>query len=119
MHKLSLTPNKEEYKAHAGTKVMLGNLEVMVLVHTTSGRKGSYERGFKFTTSEYGLLTHSDKKGRISYSANHGANWFANTTSALKSKGKVILKRETRPEFAFEAIQQINRKYDPSFKWKA
>jgi hypothetical protein len=54
------------------------------------------------------------------YSLDGGQTWACSTSSAYKSagrSGKVMIERDTHKEFAFEAIQQINRDYDPNYKW--
>ena len=115
MQQLSMQPVKQEYLDNNGKVALLNGLLVNVSVHRIEGRQGSYERGFKFTTNKYGML-YNAKKG---FSVNHGASWHPDVKSAMKSKGKVKLESSKRGEFAFEAIQKINREYDPSFKWKA
>jgi hypothetical protein len=55
----------------------------------------------------------------IEYSTDHGKTWHSMLNDALKCQGKVVLSRDTHGEFAFEAIQAINRKYDgPNYKWR-
>ena len=115
MQHLSVQPVKQEYLDNDGKVAWLNGLSVNVCVHRIEGRQGSWEKGFKFTTNKYGMLQNS-RSGE--YSVNHGTSWHPDKKSAMKSKGKVKLESSKRGEFAFEAIQKINRDYDPSFKWK-
>lgn len=50
---LNPIPNKKEYVDLEGQDVLHHGLMVRVIVHATHGRAGSYERGFKFTTSKF------------------------------------------------------------------
>jgi len=115
MPAMSLSPKKEEYLENVGKTMLLGGYWVEVSIHTIEGRQGSYEKGFKFTTNKYGMLYNTL---RHEYSVNHGMSWHPDKKSAMKSKGKVKLESSKRGEFAFDAIQKINRDYDPSFKWR-
>ena len=113
MPRMNTSLVKQEYLDYESKQVDFGALRVVVSVHRIEGRQGSWEKGFKFTTNTYGML-----HGSKGYSVNHGASWHPDKKSAMKSKGKVKLESSKRGEFAFEAIQKINRDYDPSFKWK-
>lgn len=125
MFKLSDKPSKDEYKANADKDVLLGKDVVRVILQRVNTKSGSWERGFKFGSVTYGILRRVFKQPKksfntIQYSADHGATWWPDLTAAKKAKGKVIVERSTpRGEFAFGAIQRINREYDPYYKWKA
>ena len=124
MFKLSDKPSKDEYKAHKGKDVILEDMEVRVILDEVSTKSGSWARGFKFGSVTYGILraTHLSTKRPFTihvYSADHGATWHPNITTAKKSKGKVIVERSApRGEFAFSSIQRINQNYDHNYKWK-
>jgi hypothetical protein len=128
MFKLSDKPSKEEYIAHKDETVLLGKTEVKVILERRDTKSGSWERGFKFGSITYGLLRRMTKQKSPwskkivelpEYSADHGATWHPDGRTALKSKGKIVVER-SKPygEFAFSAIQRINREYDPNYKWK-
>jgi hypothetical protein len=110
-----------QYTSLKGQEVRFGRYVVKVDTYTRSGQSGSWGTGFKFSTMTYGVLTrrHPDKLGWRLYSANHGATWHEQLKMALRAKGKVILKRERRKEFAFDSIQKINRDYyGSSYQWR-
>lgn len=124
MFKLSDKPVKEEYKAHANQNVLLGKDEVRVILQEVQTKSGSWERGFKFGSITYGILQRVVKQPKksvdvVQFSADHGKTWHESIRAAKKSKGKIIVERPApRGEFAFSAIQKINREYDPDYKWK-
>ncbi len=123
MLNLSSTVVAEEYFGNERQQMMLGSLVVTIIVERVNSRSGSYERGFKFSTTTYGILCRSNldkaKYKTIEYSADHGKTWHPDVKSAKKVRGKTILKRSSNGEFAFDSIQKINREYHgPSYKWK-
>lgn len=90
-------------------------------VYRKESRSGSYERGFKFTTTEYRMLVDGQGYG-AKYSLDGGKTWAHDKHSAWKAsarKDRVKLSSVRRGEFAFDAIQQINREYDPNYRWHA
>lgn len=104
---------KAAYLANMGQKVKIGRYECEVGSKRKDGRSGSYERGFKFTSSTYGyLMTHTKARG-TEYSFDHGKTWHYNLYTASKTRsGKILLERNApRKEFAYDAIQKINREY--------
>jgi len=124
MFKLSDNPDKKEYAAFKGQDVLLGKDKVRVILENVDTKSGSWANGFKFGSITYGILrrTHLSKKVphiHTEFSCDHGKTWHPDVKTAKKSKGKVIVERSTpRGEFAFSAIQKINRDYDPDYKWK-
>jgi hypothetical protein len=112
---------KEAYMANMGQTVKVGRYTCEVGSKRKDGRSGSYERGFKFTSSTYGYLKTTTKARGTEFSFDHGRTWHWNILQASKVRsGKILLERDApRGEFAFDAIQKINRDYDPSYKWKA
>jgi hypothetical protein len=113
---------KEAYLANMGRQVKLGRYLVTVTDYHKEGRSGTWERGFKFTRSVYGMLSRKLKKNYFTeYSCDHGKTWASSPSQASKVRsGKILLDREQpRKEFAFDSIQEINRDYDPSYKWHA
>jgi hypothetical protein len=112
--KLSEKPVKEEYIKYRGKVCQFGGSKVKVDIYRSESRQGSWERGFKFVTVKYGELQRvTDKK----YSYNHGKTWqfFAKPDRGVK--GKVRIDKDVDKEFAFEGIQEINRRWDPGYKW--
>ena len=125
MFKLSDTPVKDEYKANKGKDVLLGTDVVYLICEEKSTKSGSWANGFKFGSVTYGILKRKVTTGTkvhrtyFEFSFNHGATWHKDVSEARKSKGKVIVERSTpHGEFAFSAIQRINRDYDPNYRWK-
>lgn len=109
-------PTVENYLNYRGKKVNCGNSIVLVTFHRTESRGGSWERGFKFYETEWGMLQQcSDKL----YSMDHGKTWHSHSKiAAKKSKGKTKLKSHSHGEFAFDGIQKLNRDYyGPGYKW--
>ena len=129
MFTLSDKFSKDEYIANAGKDVLLGNAKVTIVLDYVYTKSGSYERGFKFGSITYGLLKRRvtksyswDKKKTYEvseFSADHGKTWHSDPKAAKKVKGKSIVKRSTPlGEFAFDAIQQMNREYyGAGYKW--
>jgi hypothetical protein len=90
-------------------------------VYRKQGRTGSYERGFKFTTTEYQMLERGTGWNK-EYSLDLGKTWAHSEYSAWKAsdrKDRVKIGSNTRGELAFDAIQKINKQYDPNYKWHA
>lgn len=117
--KLSKTPLAAEYEALKWKKARLGRFIVEVQRHTRHSKSGSWERGFKFSDTTYGVLVRKNSEGHNLFSANHGATWHETFKDACRAKGKVVLERYRRGELAFEGIQQINRSYfGPGYKWR-
>jgi len=113
---LSKEADKAEYIAHMGETCKRGRYEVTIAYRMVHTRSGSYERGFKFHETKYGILTRIGSKKdycRTMYSFDHGKTWGAWESAAVKSAGrsKVMLERNTTKEFAYDSIQRINRKY--------
>jgi hypothetical protein len=94
----------------------------MSIVKTTyrkESRSGSYERGFKFTTTVYEMLHDTTKR---LYSLDNGKTWDWYEGGAWKAsarKDRVKVSSSRSQEFAFDAIQKINRQYNPTYKWHA
>lgn len=143
--RMSTVLNKDEYKTYSGQKVMLNRRVVTVSSSSRSNRYGSWERGFKFSDTTIGVLIRRAFKkypynnrrakwwqtmmkrstGRVptgyfvkEYSTDHGKTWHSDTHTAMKCRSKVVLTRDSRTELAFDAIQRINRSYDPRYTWR-
>ena len=109
---------KQWYLDNMGKTVKVGRFKCEVISRQKEGKSGSWERGFKFTTSVYGGLRR-DTTGAYLYSFDHGLTWMAGDRNAIKVRaGKTLLKRSTQGEMAFNSIQEINRKWDSGYKWK-
>ena len=124
MFELSPTPIAEEYLANMGQGCTLNGVTVTVTSYSRSSHTGSYERGFKFSDNTYGVLvkqlrgTKYYKPSR--YSPDHGKTWYETLYDAKKQRaGKVKLANYKSKEFAFDAIQQINKDYDRNYAWHA
>lgn len=104
---------RAEYLANMGKTVKVGRYECKVGSKRKDGRSGSYERGFKFTSSTYGYLMTTTKARGTEYSFDHGKTWHYSLFTASKVRsGKILLERiAPRKEFAYDAIQKINREY--------
>jgi len=113
MVKLSNTAVKQEYLDNMGQKVKVGKYECEVGSKRKDGQSGSYERGFKFTSSTYGYLKRITKVRGAEFSFDHGVTWSYDLYKASKVRGgKILLERDApRKELAYDAIQQINRNY--------
>lgn len=143
--RMSTVLNKDEYRTYSGQKVMLNRRVVTVSTSYRSNRYGSWERGFKFSDTTIGVLTRRAFKkypynnrrtkwwqsmmrrsrGHVpvgyyvkEYSTDHGKTWHSDKHTAMKCRSKVVLTRDSRTELAFDAIQRINRSYDPSYRWQ-
>jgi hypothetical protein len=126
--KLNKVFNQAQFESLKGQKAQFQGRVVIVDTHETHNSYGSWERGFKFSDRTYALLTRTvmyrqRKNSRATkqndYSVNYGASWHPSIREALKSKGKITLEQETHGEFAFEAIQRINRKWEgPGYRWR-
>jgi hypothetical protein len=112
---------KADYLAMMGQTVRVGRYTCEVGSKRRSGQSGSYERGFKFTSSTYGYLKTTTRARGTEYSFDHGKSWHWNILQASKVRsGKILLERDApRGEFAFDAIQRINREYDKNYQWHA
>lgn len=104
---------KEAYLKNMGKTVKVGIYTCEVGSKRKSGRSGSYNRGFKFTSSVYGYLKTTTKARGVEYSFDHGKTWSYSLLKASKVRsGKILLERDTpKKEFAYDAIQQINANY--------
>ena len=114
MHVLSKTPNKEELLANMGEDCKLGRYVVQVSDDRVNTQSGSYERGLKFHVTTYVVLSRTMKtKGFKELSYDYGKTWNYSRIQAMKSAGraKIMLERNTHKEFAWDAIQAINRRY--------
>ena len=113
MFVLSKEPNKAELEAHMGEDCKLGRAVVRISTDRVNTQSGSYERGLKFHTTTYVVLMRKPEAMFPELSYDYGVTWSSSTMQARKSAGraKIMLKRETHKEFAYDAIQAINRKY--------
>jgi hypothetical protein len=104
---------KEAYLANMGQTVKVGRYTCEVGSKRKDGRSGTWERGFKFTSSTYGYLKTTTKARGTQFSFDHGKTWHYNIFTASKVRsGKILLERNApRPEMAYDAIQKINREY--------
>jgi hypothetical protein len=124
MKTLSPTPVVAEYVANEGKECLLGKYVVTVVLYERNSQSGSYDRGFKWTDTTYGYLTRQLKGTKyykpMRYSPDHGATWYESLYEAKKQRaGKVKVAVRKSQEFAFQAIQKINKEYDPRYNWKA
>jgi hypothetical protein len=104
---------KQAYLANMGKTVKVGRYVCEVGSKRKDGQSGSYEKGFKFTSSVYGYLKTTTKARGEEYSFDHGKTWSYSLYKASKVRsGKILLERDApRKEFAYDAIQQINANY--------
>lgn len=110
------TPTAENYRRYRGQKVRCGRSIVVVQAYRTESRAGSWERGFRFSHSDWGMLK---RLSDGAFSMDHGKTWHSNPKAAAKSKGKLRLSHDSHGEMAFEGIQAINRAYyGPGYKWR-
>lgn len=124
MFALSTTPIAAEYLANIGNKCTLGKESVLVCQYTNDSRTGSYERGFKFGSTTYGYLIKELKGTKYykpsRYSPDHGKTWYESFDEMKKQRaGKVKINSTSSKEFAFDAIQTINKDYDRNYSWHA
>lgn len=113
---ITFISTKDNYIKFKGQKVKFKGRVVTVGCHMTESRGGSWERGFRFSTSYWAKLTNS--KGQVSF--NHGETWGTDIKCNFKtSQGKMKLSAYNHGELAFEGIQKINREYEgPSYQWR-
>lgn len=113
MFVLSKEPNKEELKAHIGEDCKLGRYVVRVSTDRKNTQSGTYEKGLKFHTTTYVVLLRKPDAMFPEMSFDYGKTWSTSRLQAQKSAGraKIMLERETHKEFAYDAIQEINRKW--------
>ena len=113
MFVLSKEPNKTELEAHMGEDCKLGRVVVRVGTDRVNTQSGTYERGLKFHTTTYVVLLKKPDAMFPEMSYDYGKTWSTSRNQARKSAGraKVMLARETRKEFAYDAIQAVNRRY--------
>jgi hypothetical protein len=121
---LSATPVVAEYTENIGKQAKLGKYIVTVKQYTKNSQSGSYARGFKFTDTTYGYLTRELTGTKYykptRFSVDHGATWHETWDDAKKQRAnKVKLNVHKSNEFAFDAIQKINKDYDRNYQWKA
>ena len=124
MFTLSATPEAAEYLANKDTQCLLGKVTITVSSYTNDSRTGSSERGFKFSSNTYGYLVKQLKGTKYykprRYSADHGVTWHNSLEEMKKQRaGKVKISSTRSKEFAFDSIQKLNKKYDPSYTWRA
>ena len=124
MFSLSTTPIASEYMSNMGKGCTLDGVTVAVTSYTVDSRTGSYARGFKFSSNTYGVLVKQLKGTKYykpsRYSPDHGVTWYETLDEMKKQRaGKVKLASRSSKEFAFDAIQQINKDYDRNYAWHA
>ena len=106
---------KEWYAANMDKHVRAGRFKCRVSNHRTESRQGSYERGLRWSVSQWATLV---RLSDCYVSMDHGKTWHFNASEAYrKTKGKLRLESSNHGEFAFDAIQRLNRSWDPSFRW--
>lgn len=113
---LSDQPVIQEYVRFEGQKVQLRGHEYELFIKTKQSRVGSYSRGLKWNTRVYGMLRRRSKTTSSQISVDHGLTWHDEwpdhgTSTVFKSKNKVIIRRDSQKEFAYEAIQAINHRW--------
>ena len=113
MFVLSTEPNKAELEANMGQDCKLGRIVVRVGSDRVNTQSGSYQRGIKFHTTTYAVLLKNPGAMFPEMSYDYGKTWSTSRLQAQKSakRAKVMLSRSTHKEFAYDAIQSINRKY--------
>lgn len=112
MFTLSAKADPKEYADHMDEECKFGKFKVTVGKDTIHSKSGSYGKGLKFHVREVGYLTRMDRSCKL-YSFDHGVTWNFDKLTARKLAGrkKVTLSRKTNKEFAYDAIQVINKKY--------
>lgn len=119
MFTLSNTPVIAEYDKHISFEVLLKTAVVTVMSYTNESRDGSYATGLKFSTNTYGYLKRVFKTRGPKYSPDHGVTWYDSFADMKKQRAnKVKLTSNRRKEFSFDAIQKINREYNPGYVWQ-
>ena len=124
MFALHAKPLIEEYIAYMGEGCTLNGATVTISSYTNNSRSGSYARGFTFSSNTYGFLIRRLAAGKdytpLRFSPDHGVTWYETLAEAKKQRaGKVKLSRTSSKEFAYDAIQTINKDYDSNYTWKA
>jgi hypothetical protein len=125
---LSETLDKSQYEKYHRKKVSFKGRIVEVRVYEgPSNRQGSYERGLKWSSTRYGTLRRNVTKNNATVSVDHGKTWhrtpywmYEPEKYALSKtpKGRVRLGTNVEKEFAFDAIQKINREWEgPGYRW--
>lgn len=113
---MKFEPTAENYRRCKGQKMKCGRYIVLVRSYRTESRAGTWERGFKFSNSDWGML---ERISDHTCSMDHGKTWHTSPKAALKSKGKIKLASESHGELAFEGIQKLNREfYGPGYRWQ-
>lgn len=102
---------KPDFEALKGQQVKVGRYVVVVCHHERRTQSGTYATGLKFHKTTYGVLKQDKGKFFSKFSADGGETWHHNLEAAFKSKGKIMLNRETTKEFAYDSIQRLNRQY--------
>lgn len=123
MFEMSSTVVETEYINWKGQQAMLGTQIVTVASYTNESRTGSYARGFKYSSNTYGFLVKQLKGSKYytpsRYSPDHGKTWYETLDESKKQRaGKVKLNSSHSKEFAFDAIQRLNKEYDQSYAWR-
>ena len=120
---LKLEHTKAFYTANMGKKVIaFRGQEAEIITFSMSGQSGSWMRGFKFHNSKWAMLKrvriiarrkHGVTK-RTDYSMDGGRSWWSTMQAArqMTKKGRIKLSTDTKKEFAYDAIQRINKEYD-------
>ena len=117
MRKLSAVAIVDEYNENMGKMCLLGHYEVEVCVHVRNTQSGSYSKGLKFHARRIGYLKRKEAaNGTYAptvYSFDHGATWHKTVDQARKAVGRklITLRLDTHKEFAYDAIQAINRRF--------
>ena len=118
MFKMSKEPVKVEYASNVNKKVKVGRNECEVRTQTLNTRSGTYTKGFKFHTTTIAYLTRTKKVSKYYnptlFSLDHGVTWGNTFNEAKKLAGRkrIVLKKTTTTEFAYDAIQGIRQRYN-------
>lgn len=116
MFALHEKPLIEEYIAYKSQQCTLNGVTVTVASYTNDSQSGSYSRGLKFGSNTYGYLVKELKGTKYfkpsRYSPDHGKTWYETFSEMKKQRaGKIKLSSTSSKEFAFDAIQKINKDY--------
>ena len=116
MYTLAATLDKDEYSNYMDKECALGKYTVIVQSYRNESQSGSYARGLKWTHTTYGYLIRRLKGTKYyrptRYSPDHGATWYASFAEMKKQRaGKIKLDVNKTKEFAYAAIQQLNKQY--------